>query len=63
LESEEITVMNIESLVKEAAWIGLAGGVVIMATVLVYAIGTYLLAPRVTAAAAIKPPFGFQCGN
>ncbi len=55
--------MNLDSLVKEAAWIGLADGVIIMAAVLVYAIGTYMLTPRVTATAGIQLPFGFQCGS
>jgi hypothetical protein len=63
LQSKETTVVDIESLVKEAVWIGLAGGVIIMAAVLVYAIGNYLLTPQVAVVAAIKPPFGFQPGS
>jgi hypothetical protein len=52
--------MDIAQIVKDAAWIGLAVGVVAMALVLVYLAGRELMRPKVVAlAAAPKPPFGF----
>ncbi len=54
--------MDIEVLVKEAAFVGLAVGVITMAAFLVWAFGQYLLRPTVTVAAATTAavPFGFQ---
>ncbi len=52
--------MDLASMVKEAAWFGLACGVIAIGVALLYLIGTELMRPTVTvAAAAPKPPFGF----
>ena len=49
--------------VKEAAWFGLAVGVIAMAAYLLYVYGKYLVPPTVAIAAAAaeipKPKFGF----
>jgi len=53
--------MNFEALVKDAAWFGLAVGVLAMAAFLVWAYAEYLLRPTVTVAAATAViPVGFQ---
>jgi hypothetical protein len=52
--------MDIAQIVKDAAWLGLAAGVVVMAFALLYFAGQELMRPKVIAAAATpKPPFGF----
>jgi hypothetical protein len=52
--------MDLATIVKEAAWFGLACGVVAMGLALLYLIGKELMKPTVTVAAATpKPPFGF----
>jgi hypothetical protein len=52
--------LDLAPIVKEAAWFGLACGVIMMAAALLYLIGTELMKPTATVAAATpKPPFGF----
>jgi hypothetical protein len=51
---------NIESLVKDAVLFGLAIGILAAALYIILAYGNYLARPKVTVAAAVKPPFGFQ---
>src|SRR5260370_19565837 len=52
--------MDIAKIVKDAAWIGLATGVVVMALVMVYLAGRELMQPKAIALAAVpKPPIGF----
>ncbi len=47
-------------MLKDAALWGLAVGVIVMAAVLLWEMGAYLLKPATTVAAAVtKPPFGF----
>jgi hypothetical protein len=56
--------MDIATVVKDAAWFGLACGVVAMGLALLYLIGAELMRPTVTVAAATpKPPFGFCLPN
>ncbi len=52
--------MDLEAILKDAVLLGLAAGVIVMATVLLWEMGAYLLRPTATVAAAVtKPPFGF----
>lgn len=52
--------MDIAEIVKEAAWFGLACGVVMMAAALLYLVGRELMKPTVVVAAATpRPPVGF----
>ena len=52
--------MDLAPIVKEAAWSGLAAGVIMMATALLYLIGAELMKPGATVTAATpKLPFGF----
>ena len=47
-------------MLKDAALIGLAVGVIVMAAVLLWEMGANLLKPVTTVAAAVtNPPFGF----
>jgi hypothetical protein len=56
--------LHISDLVKEAAYFGLAVGVIGMAAYLLYFYGRYLIGPAVAIAEAVaempKPPFGFE---
>ena len=52
--------MDIAQIVRDAAWIGLACGVIVMGLAIIYLAGRELLRPKVIASAATpKPPFGF----
>jgi hypothetical protein len=52
--------MDLEIMLRDAALLGLAAGVIVMAAVLLWDIGAYLLKPTAIVAAAVtKPPFGF----
>ncbi len=52
--------MDIAQIVKDASWIGLAAGVVVMALAMMYLAGRELMRPKVIALAAVtKPPIGF----
>jgi hypothetical protein len=52
--------VDLAPIFKEAAYVGLACGVIVMAAVALYLIVTEFMKPAVTvAAAAPKPPFGF----
>jgi len=52
--------MDLQMMLKDAALLGLAVGVFVMAAVLLWEMGAYLLKPATTVAAAVaKPPFGF----
>ncbi len=47
-------------MLREAALMGLAAGVIVMAAVVLWEMAAYLLKPTAAVAAAItKPPFGF----
>lgn len=47
-------------MLKDAALLGLAAGVIVMAAVLLWEMGSYLLRPTAVVAAAVtKPQFGF----
>lgn len=54
--------MDLEALMKDAALIGLAVGVIAMAAFILYTYGQYMLRPAVSVAAATANvvPFGFQ---
>ncbi len=53
--------MDMSSIVKEAAWIGLATGVIIFGAVILWLIAAQLLKPATTVAAATTAiPFGFS---
>jgi hypothetical protein len=52
--------MDVAQIVKDAAWLGLACGVIVMGLTVLYLMGRELMQPKVIAAAAMpKPPFGF----
>jgi hypothetical protein len=52
--------MDLEAMLRDAALMGLAAGVIVMAAALLWGMGVYLLKPTAAVAAAItKPPFGF----
>jgi hypothetical protein len=52
--------MDIAQIVKDAAWLGLACGVIVMGLAMLYLVGRELMQPKVIAAAAMpKPQFGF----
>lgn len=52
--------MDIAQIVKDAAWLGLACGVIVMGVALLYLAGRELLQPKVIVSAAVpKPSFGF----
>jgi hypothetical protein len=52
--------MDLEAILRDAALLGLAAGVLVMAAVLLWEMGAYLLKPTATVAATVaKPPFGF----
>ena len=57
--------MDFGQLVKDAAFVGIAAGTVVMAAVILYCLAQYYLRPAVTVAAAtaVTPSlgFGFQC--
>jgi len=47
-------------MLRDAALLGLAAGVIVMAAVLLWEMGAYLLKPAAAVAAAVtRPPFGF----
>jgi hypothetical protein len=53
--------VDIEALVKDAVWVGLAVGVIAMAIYMLVAYARYLLRPAATVAAATAAvPIGFQ---
>lgn len=52
--------MDFEALLKDAALVGVAVGVIAMAAVLLYAFSQYLMRPAVTVAATTKIGVGFQ---
>jgi hypothetical protein len=52
--------MDIAQIVKDAAWLGLACGVIVMGLAILYLAARELMQPKVIASAAVpKPPFGF----
>lgn len=51
---------DLEAALKDALVFGLAIGLVSAVGFLLWAYGSYLAAPKVTAAAAVKNPCGFQ---
>ena len=53
--------MDVAQIVRDAAWLGLACGMIIMGLAALYFAGRELMQPKVIAlAAAPKPPFGFS---
>ena len=52
--------MDIAQIVKDAAWLGLACGVIVLGLAILYLAGKELIQPKAIASAAVpKPPFGF----
>jgi hypothetical protein len=52
--------MDIAQIVRDAAWLGLACGVIVMGLAIIYLASRELMQPKVIASAAVpKLPFGF----